>query len=251
MLLLYLPLGVTCASSFNAATSGAAWKGFTLRWYAELWADGVMAEAAANSLVVAGASTLVSTLLGTALGFGLERFPWSRRWLRGFDALVDLPIVTPDIIFGIGLLLAFRALGAVAPSIELGLGTLVAAHATFQISFVALVVRSRLAALGPEYDEAARDLYAGDWLCLRRITLPLVAPAIVAGALLAFTLSLDDTVVSVFVRGVTRTLPTQMFAEIKKGIRPELHALSTVFFLVTLALVLGLERAGRTKRSEA
>jgi spermidine/putrescine transport system permease protein len=149
------------------------------------------------------------------------------------------------------MLLAFEAVRQMIGGLRLGMGTMIVAHVTFQISFVALVVGSRLATLGRSVEEAARDLYAGSLHALRRVTLPLIAPGIVAGAMLAFTLSLDDFVISFFTSGpASVTLPLYIYGSLRRGITPEIHALSTIVFLVTVALVLGLQVFARNTREE-
>jgi len=248
---LYLPLAAVAALSLNAARYGAAWKGFSLRWYAQLAHNELVVHAAANTLVLAVVSTAVSTVLGTFLAIGLERFPWPRWMRRLIDGIVYVPVVTPDIVFAVGMLLAFEAVRQVIGGLRLGMGTMIIAHVTFQISFVALVVGSRLATLGRSVEEAARDLYAGSWHSLRRVTLPLITPGIVAGAMLAFTLSLDDFVISFFTSGPSSvTLPLYIYGSLRRGITPDIHALSTIVFLVTVALVLGLQALARDTREE-
>ena len=251
LVLLYLPLVAVAALSLNAARFGVAWKGFSLRWYAQLAGNGLVLSAAANTLVLAAASTAVSTVLGTLLALGLERFPWPG-WLRkAIDAVVYVPVITPDIVFAVGMLLAFEAARAVFGGLRLGLGTMIVAHVTFQASFVALTVSSRLATIGRTVEEAARDLYAGSWYVMRRVTFPLLAPGIVAGAMLAFTLSLDDFVISFFTSGpASVTLPLYIYGSLRRGITPEIHALSTIVFLVTVLLVLSLQLATRAPRED-
>jgi len=251
LLLLYLPLAAVAALSLNAARFGVAWKGFSLRWYVLLASNGVVLSAAANTLILAAVSTVVSTALGTLLALGLERFPWPR-WLRkAVDAVVYVPVVTPDIVFAVGMLLAFEAVRAVLGGLRLGMGTMIVAHVTFQTSFVALTVSSRLATIGRTVEEAARDLYAGTWYVMRRVTFPLLAPGVVAGAMLAFTLSLDDFVISFFTSGPSSvTLPLYIYGSLRRGITPEIHALSTIVFLVTVLLVLALQLATRAPRED-
>ena len=251
LVLLYLPLVAVAALSLNAARFGVAWKGFSLRWYARLAANGIVLSAAANTLILAAVSTAVSTLLGTLLALGLERFPWPR-WLRkAVDAVVYVPVVTPDIVFAVGMLLAFEAVRAVLGGLRLGMATMIVAHVTFQVSFVALTVSSRLATIGRTVEEAARDLYAGAWYAMRRVTFPLLAPGVVAGAMLAFTLSLDDFVISFFTSGPSSvTLPLYIYGSLRRGITPEIHALSTIVFLVTVLLVLALQLATRAPRED-
>jgi spermidine/putrescine transport system permease protein len=240
--LLYLPLLAVAVLSFNRARFGVGWQGFTFDWYARLWHNDVVLRAARNTLILAVASTAISTVLGTMLALGIARYRWPRRIENAFSTLVHLPIVTPDIIFAAALVVAFRTLRAMTGLFELGLATMIIAHVTFQISFVALVVRARLATIEPEIEEAARDLYAGTFDVVRKVLLPLIAPGIVAGALLAFTLSLDDFVISFFTSGPeSATLPIYIFSSLKRGISPEIHAISTILFVGTAVLALALQ----------
>ena len=248
---LYLPLLAVAGMSLNAARFGTAWKGFSLRWYVQLAHNPVVLQAGMNTLVLAAVSTAAATVLGTFLAIGLERFPWPRWVRRLVDGVVYVPVVTPDIVFAVGMLLAFEAVREAFGGLRLGMATMILAHVTFQISFVALVVGSRLATLGRAVEEAARDLYAGTWQSLRRVTLPLIAPGIVAGAMLAITLSLDDFVISFFTSGPSSvTLPLYIYGSLRRGITPDIHALSTIVFLVTVALVLGLQAFTRSPRED-
>jgi spermidine/putrescine transport system permease protein len=251
LVFLYLPLVAVAALSLNASRFGAAWKGFSLKWYAQLLQNEVVLAATGNTLILATISTLAATALGTLLAIGLERFPWPR-WLRRIvDGIVYVPVVTPDIVFAVGMLLAFEAARQILGGLRLGLGTMIVAHVTFQVSFVALVVSSRLATIGRNVEEAARDLYAGTWYAMRRVTFPLLAPGVVAGAMLAFTLSLDDFVISFFTSGPSSvTLPLYIYGSLRRGITPEIHALSTIIFLVTVSLVLLLQLLVRTPKEE-
>jgi spermidine/putrescine transport system permease protein len=248
---LYLPLLAVAALSLNSSRFGVAWKGATLRWYAQLAGNSLVLAAAGNTLLLATVSTVVATVLGTLLALGLERFPWPR-WLRRIvDGVVYVPVVTPDIVFAVGMLLAFEAARQLLTGLRLGMFTMIVAHVTFQISFVALVVGSRLATSGRSVEEAARDLYAGTWYALHRVTFPLIAPGIVAGAMLAFTLSLDDFVISFFTSGPSSvTLPLYIYGSLRRGITPEIHALSTIVFLVTVSLVLALQLLVRSPRED-
>ena len=249
--LLYLPLVAVAALSLNASRYGAAWGGLTLKWYARLASNRIVLQAAGNTLILAGISTAVATVLGTALALGLDRFPWPRRLKGAVDALVYVPVVIPDIVFAVGMLLAFEAARGLFADLRLGMFTMVVAHITFEIPFIALVVSSRLYTIGRSVEEAARDLYARTPYALRRITLPLLAPGIVAGAMLAFTLSLDDFVISFFTSGpASVTLPLYIYGALRRGISPEIHALSTIVFGLTVVLVLGLELVLRRPKEE-
>lgn len=243
---LYLPMLAVGILSFNKTRYGLQWNGFTLDWYVRLFQNQDIREATFNTFYLAIASTLVATVLGTLLAIALERYPWSRR-ARGFlDNILYLPVVTPDIILAVSLVVAFGALRAVSSVFEPGITTMILGHITFQIAFVALTVQSRIKSLGHDLDEAARDLYASYGYYLRRVLLPLLTPGIVAGAMLAFTLSLDDFVISFFTAGPTsQTLPLIIYASVRRGVTPEIHALSTLIFLATVLLVLGSERLTR------
>jgi spermidine/putrescine transport system permease protein len=243
LLFLYAPSAAVAVFSLNQAKFGLAWKGFTWQWYVQLFQNQAVLDAAWNSLFTAGVSTALATVLGTALALGLDRFPWPGRLKGAMDAVVPLPVVTPDIILAAALVLTFSYFQSLTGALEIGRTTLVIGHVTFQISFVALVVRSRLAAFGRELDEAARDLYASGLYLFLRVTLPLIWPGILAGAMLAFTLSLDDFIISFFTHGPDSvTLPIYIYSSIRRGLSPEIHALSTLMLLATVALVIAAER---------
>jgi spermidine/putrescine transport system permease protein len=240
---LYAPLLAVGVMSVNAARYGFAWRGFSLQWYAGLFHDPQVLEAARNTLILAVVSTAAATVLGTMLAIGAWRFPWPAWMRRGLDVTVYLPVVTPDIIFAAALVIAFWVLQHVSAAFEPGLLNMILAHVTFQMAFVALVVHGRMATIGRTIEEAARDLYADTPYLLRRVLLPLLLPGIAAGAMLAFTLSLDDFVISFFTAGPdSTTLPIFIYASVRRGVTPEIHALSTLIFLATVVLVLGLER---------
>jgi len=240
MALLFLPLVAVAVSSFNADRHGQSWGGASLVWYRQLARDSAILEATWNTLFVATLSTLISTLLGTLLAIALHRTPWPRSVRHLFEGAILLPVVTPDILFAVALVGAFGVLRQISSIWDPGHLTLVVGHATFQISFVVLVVRARLAAIGPEQMEAARDLYANTWEGWRRVLLPQIAGSILAGALLAFTLSLDDFVISFFTSGPgSATLPLAIYASVRRGLSPVIHALSTVLLCATLLAILG------------
>lgn len=243
---LYLPLLGVAVFSVNSARRGVVWKGFTLDWYLKLLDNEWILAAAWNTLVLAVVSTLVATVLGTILAIGMDRFPWSKRSATGLDILLHIPVVIPDIILAAALVVAFGLLRLLSSIFEPGLFNMIIGHITFQIAFVALVVRSRLVAIGREVEEAARDLFADNWYLLRRVMLPLLLPGIVAGGMLAFTLSLDDFVISFFTAGPeSQTLPLYIFAAVRRGVTPQIHALSTLVLLITIILVVATERLTR------
>ena len=243
---LYLPLMAVAFFSVNNTKYGMAWKGFTLDWYLKLFQNEVILHAAWNTLVLAVVSTLVSTVLGTVLAIGMDRFPWPRKMNTFLDLTLHLPVIIPDIILAAALVVAFGFLRQVSSWFEPGLLSMIIGHITFQVAFVALVVRSRLVSIGKDIEEAARDLYATTSYLLWKITLPLLIPGIIAGAMLAFTLSLDDFVISFFTAGPDSvTLPLYIFAAVRRVVTPQIHALSTLVLLVTIVLVALMERFSR------
>ena len=245
-LFLYAPIAVVTLFSFNARRYGMVWSGFTTQWYAHLLDSSDKVLAAENTIVLAVVSTAVSTLLGTLLGYGLARYAFPGK--RFFSWLMYVPVVIPDIVMAVAMLLFFALLRTATGLFELGLSTMILAHITFQIPFVAIVVRSRLAGMDPALEEAARDLGAGTWQTFRHVTLPLIAPGIVAGALLAFTLSLDDFVVSFFTAGPgSTTLPILIYSSVKRGITPDINALSTLIVLASVVGTLLLSLPGRAR----
>jgi spermidine/putrescine transport system permease protein len=246
LVFLYLPLAAVAFFSVNATKYGLVWKGFTLDWYVKLFNNELILNAALNTLILALASTLAATLLGTVLAIGIDRFPWPRRVETFLDMVLHVPVVIPDIILAAALVVIFNLMRLVSAWFEPGLFTMIIGHITFQIAFVTLVVRSRLVAMNPEIEEAARDLFAGTPYLLWHITLPLILPGIVAGGLLAFTLSLDDFVISFFTAGTDSvTLPIFIYAAVRRVVTPEVHALSTIVLAITVMLVVGAERLTR------
>lgn len=245
IVLLYLPLLAMAVLSVND-NRGFAWRGFTMKWYAAVLQDRALLDMTVNTLILASVSTVIATVLGTALAIGMERTPWTRRTGLVMEGILQLPVVTPDIIFAAALVVAFGTLRRVSDLFDPGMFTMILGHVTFQVAFVTLVVRGRLATLGPWMEEAGRDLYAEGWALFRRVTLPLILPGVVAGAMLAFTLSLDDFVISFFTAGSeSTTLPLFIYASLRKGVSPQIHALSTLMMLATVVLVIGLERLTR------
>ena len=227
----YLPIVVVVVSSFNGARFGSGFEGPTLDWYRRLFAHEEIWPAVVNSLLVAAGATLVSVVLGTTAALALHHF--RGRLQRLHYALIYTPLVVPEILMGISLLLFFAAIG-----LELGLFTIFLAHVSFCLSYVAMVVLGRLQDFDDSVVEAARDLGAGWWAIAWRILLPLLAPGILAGGLLAFTLSIDDFVISFFVAGPgSTTLPIRIYSMIKHGSPPLINALSTLLLLVTFLAV--------------
>ena len=246
---LYIPLLAVAVFSVNASKYGLVWKNFTFNWYVRMIQDPYILNAAFNTLILAVISTAIATVLGTALAIGMENFPWGRKLKSLLDSVLHLPVITPDIILAAALVVVFSLLRHLSAIFDPGLPTMIIGHITFQVAFVALVVRSRIASLGHNVEAAARDLYAGNYYLLRHVTLPLLMPGIVAGAMLAFTLSLDDFVISFFTSGPKSvTLPLLIYASVRRGITPEIHALSTVILLLTVILVFAFERLTRLQQ---
>jgi spermidine/putrescine transport system permease protein len=239
LLFFYLPIFVLVINSFNASRFGGAWSGFSLKWYVRLFQAREIWEAAWNTLLVAVAATAVSAVLGTLAAFALHRY---RGWLQQTHfLLVYTPLVVPEVLMGISLLMSFVAAG-----LELGLFTVFLAHTTFCISYQAMVVLARLQDFDPAVLEAAQDLGAGWWTIAWRVLLPLLAPGIASGALLAFTLSVDDFVITFFTAGPgCTTLPLRVYSMIKHGFPPLINVLSTLLLAVTfLAVWLSQRLAG-------
>ncbi|MCQ1550953.1 MAG: ABC transporter permease [Candidatus Accumulibacter phosphatis] len=229
---LYLPLAVVVIFSFNDSLLNAEWVGFTTHWYETLFDDSEMLNAAVNSLFIAIAAASVATVLGTMAGMAMQR--WRSGFLRCLPFLVLTPVAMPELLLGVSLLLFFRQV----LDLTLGLISILIAHITFSIGFVAIIVRTRLAGMGESMFEAARDLGARPWQSFRRVTLPLLLPGILAGFLMSFTLSIDDFVITVFVAGVgVTTLPLQIYSMIKVAVSPEVNAVSTLLMALTLTLI--------------
>lgn len=232
LFLLHLPVLVLMAFSFNRSRFSMEWSGFTLEWYARLLERGDILEALRASLFVALASTALATAFGTLIALALARHAFRGR--RLYQGLLYLPIVTPEIVVGISLLVLFAAGGA-----RLGLGTITIAHVAFNISFVAVVVLARLHGMGRDLEEAAMDLGADPLTTFFRVTLPQILPGVIAGALLAFTMSFDDFVITFFVAGVgSTTLPLLVYSMVRRGVEPTINAISTIILVVTTTAIL-------------
>lgn len=244
---LYAPIALVIVYSFNAARYGTDWHGFTFDWYLRLLDNDAATAAAINTLELACTSTFFSVLLGSVLGYGMSRYEFPGK--RLFHHVLHVPVFIPDIVMAVALLLFFAVVRQWLAGFELGMVTMTLAHITFQIPFVAIVVRARMADCDPQLEEAAADLGAGPWLTFRHVTLPLMMPGIVAGGLLAFTLSLDDFMVSFFTSGPgSTTLPILIYSSVKRGITPDINALATLIVLVSaLTVVTVAWLRGRTE----
>ena len=266
---LWIPILVLVVFSFNDSPSVTAWRGFTLDWYRNIFENTVSVSGPAtnfqtelllrslrNSLIVGGISTVIATAIGTMFALAVDRgrFPGKKLW----NSLFYLPVVIPDITLGVALAVFFRIVfnavdAATGVRLVSGFGTIVIAHVAFNISYVAIVVRSRLATMNRSLEEAAFDLGANRWQAFLRITLPNLMPGILAGGLLAFTLSLDDFVVTFFTAGVgTTTLPLFVYGMLKQRVPPEINAVSTLMIVASIVLVgVSLLLQGRQGRRRA
>ena len=248
---LWAPILVLVIFSFNDSRSVASWQGFTTRWYANIFSNVVGTEARfstenllssfRNSMLVGAAATIIATVIGTMVAISLVRGVYPGK--RILNSVLYLPVVIPEITQGVSLLIFFKI---VFDYIEMaagargapGFGTIIIGHVVFNISYVAIVVRARLVDMNPRYEEAARDLGANEWKTFWYVTFPLLLPAIIAGALLAFTLSLDDYIVTAFTTGPgTTTLPIFVYGLLKLSVTPEINAISTIMLIISTVLV--------------
>ncbi|AIG28763.1 ABC transporter permease [Brevibacillus sp. 7WMA2] len=228
---LYLPIAVLILYSFNDSRINATWSGFTLKWYTSLFENDRVLDALTNSLIIAVVTTVVTTILAAFLSLALHRYKF--RFKQAFNGLIYLPILIPDILMGLSLLVMFSQL-----YMPLGKLTIIIAHITFSLSFAVVIITARLAGMGQELEEAAQDLGASSFNTFRYITLPIISPGLIAAALMTFTMSLDDFVISFFVAGPdSTTLPLYIYGMVKRGVSPELNALSTIMILVIVVLI--------------
>lgn len=231
-LFLYAPIIILIVYSFNNSKVNAVWMGFTTKWYYQLASDGDILTALKNSLLVAFLSTLISTIIGTLAAVGMYKYKFKGKTV--LDGLLYVPIIIPEIVMGISLLVFFSQ-----TKITLGIITLILAHVTFSISYVVVVVRAKLSGFDRNLEDAAMDLYANEFQTFSKITLPIILPGIAAGALMAITLSLDDVIISFFVSGPSyETLPLKIYSMVRVGVTPEINALSTVMIVITLSIAI-------------
>jgi spermidine/putrescine transport system permease protein len=235
MVFLYLPIAILIAFSFNTSRLNILWEGFTLDWYRVVWHDTVLVHSLQNSLYVAAVTTVLSVALGTAGAWLLHRYHF--RGVRVWQTLIYVPMLVPEVIMGVSLLILF-----VVMHLELGFTSIIISHVTFCFPFVLVAVQARLAGLDPALEEAAMDLGATPAVAFRKVLVPYLMPAIVSGALMSFSLSLDELIVTYFTASAgSRTLPLEIFGRVKKGLDPTLNAISTVFILFTVVLVVSTE----------
>ena len=238
-LFLYVPIAVLVGYSFNTSKLNVVWEGFTFRWYRELLGNEPILRTLGNSLLVASISTVLAVVIGTTGAWLLHRFRY--RFARGIQALICVPMIMPEIVMGVSLLILFRVV-----SLDLGFTTVILAHATFCFPFVLVAVQARLQGLDPALEEAALDLGATPLRAFWLVIVPCLRPAVISGALMAFTLSMDELIISFFtVAPSSRTLPLQVFGMAKVGLNPMLNALSAIFVVTTVAFVLFTEHLKR------
>lgn len=242
--LMYVPILLVIVYSFNESKISSIWTGFSLKWYGELFRDSAMFEALGNTLVLGVASSLCAGVVGTLGAFGMTKVKF--RTKGAVEYISTLPIMIPEIILGMVFLAFFSLLG-----LPFGMVTLVIAHTAFCIPYVYMLVKARLVGMDKSLEEAAADLGASPVRVFFDITLPLLLPAIVSGMLLAFAMSVDDVIISVFVTGVnTNTLPLKIYTQMKTGITPKINALCTLMFAATLLLCGLAAFLGRTPKKK-
>lgn len=231
-LFLFLPIFVVVTNSFNATTSKPylSWKGFSLAWYGKLWSNTALLSSFGNTMIIAAASTVLSTIIGTLAAVGIYRYKFKGKGI--INGLLYIPVVIPEIVLGIALLTIFS--NAKVPR---GMLTLILSHVSFCVPYVIFNVRARLSGYDKSIEEASMDLGANRLVTFFEITLPVLAPGIAGGALLAFTLSIDDVIISYFVNGQTKTYPLKVMESIKSGVSPDVNALSTLILIGTILLV--------------
>jgi spermidine/putrescine transport system permease protein len=244
---LLTPVAIIVLFSFNdpAGRSNFTWQGFTLKYWMNPFGVNGLPEAVGLSLVIAFLSTLTATALGTLVAIALERYRFRGR--GAINSLIFLPMATPEIIMGASLLTLFVSIGA-PPFFPLNFTTILIAHIMFNISFVVVTVRARLAGFPRHLEEAAADLYANEWQTFWRVTFPLILPGVIAAALLAFSLSIDDFVITNFSAGKTQTFPMYIYAKYRIGIPVQVNVIGTVIFLVAVGAVLLTTISGRRRR---
>lgn len=241
-LLMYIPIAVVIVFSFNESKLTVAFTGFSLKWYEQLFSDRDMLEALGNSLMLGVLSCALSAVIGTFGAVGLSRIHWKTKGALEYISI--LPLMIPEIILGMVLMAFFYMLG-----LPFGMLTLLIGHTVFCVPYILMEVKARLVGMDPSLEEAARDLGAGAFRAFRDITLPLIMPAVISGSLLAFAMSMDDVVISIFVNGPRiSTLPIKVYTQLKTGVTPEINALCTIMLAVTLVIFLFQSLVGRRKK---
>ena len=237
--LMYLPIAVVIVFSFNESKFPVRFTGFSLKWYQELFSDSAMIEALGNSLFLGVVSCFVSAVIGTLGAVGLSRIHWKTKGILEYISI--LPLMIPEIILGMVLMAFFYMM-----NLPFGMLTLLIGHTVFCVPYILMDVKARLAGMDPSLEEAARDLGAGPFRAFWDIILPLIMPAVMSGSLLAFAMSMDDVVISIFINGPRlSTLPIKVYTQIKTGVTPEVNALCTIMLAVTLLILLVYTAIGK------
>jgi spermidine/putrescine transport system permease protein len=236
MLFLYIPLFVLMVFSFNDSKRNVVWRGFTTKYYGKAWENDLLWDAMINSLTIAAAATVFSLIIGSMAAVMLWRFRFPFK--SAVDGTISLPIIVPEICLGVAFLVFFSWIGWPSDfAWPFNLGAIIIAHITFCFPFVTMVVRARLATFNREQEEAAKDLGASEWQAFRDVLIPHIKPALISGALLAFTLSLDDFVITFFTSTPgTDTFPVMVYSLVKRGVTPDVNAASTILILLTVVL---------------
>ena len=241
--LMYLPIGVVIVFSFNESKLPVKFSGFSLKWYDQLFHNGAMMEALGNSLILAVLSCLVSAIIGTLGAVGLSRIHWKTKGAMEYISI--LPLMIPEIILGMVLMAFFYML-----NLPFGMLTLLIGHTVFCVPYILMEVKARLVGMDPALEEAARDLGATSFRAFWDITLPLIMPAVLSGSLLAFAMSMDDVVISIFINGPRlSTLPIKVYTQIKTGVTPEINALCTIMLAVTILVLLVYFLMGKKRKT--
>jgi len=250
LVFLYIPLVQVTIASFNASKYGGPWLGYTLKWYTKLFHETAIWEALVNTLVIASISTVISTILGTMAALAIHRA--KGKWATAWQILIQTPLVVPDILLGISMLLLFVLVISLCNGtlqalfgfqFELGMTTIIIAHVTFCLCYVTMVVLGRLQEFDTSLLEAAQDLGASPQYTFFRVTLPIISPGIIAGALFAFTLSIDDFVITFFVKGAgDTTLPIYIQSAMRRGTPAVINALSVIFIVLTFVVVFAFQK---------
>lgn len=250
-LFLYAPIVVLIVFSFNDSTtmSRSVWSGFSIKWYLKLFQDGMLLSALRNTLVIAAVAALVSTVLGTAAAIGIGGM--NKLMKRMVMDVTNLPMVNPEIVTGVSLMLLFVFVAKSMGNLTLGMFSLILAHITFCLPYVILSVLPKLRQMDPHLYEAAQDLGCSPIFAFFKVVLPEIMPGVVTGMIMAFTLSIDDFVISYFTSGTTQTLPIFIYSMTRKRISPEINALSTLLFgaIIVLLLIINFRQA-RDKKAE-
>lgn len=237
--LMYLPIAVVIVFSFNESKFPVRFTGFSLKWYQEFFSDSAMIEALGNSLFLGVVSCFVSAVIGTLGAVGLSRIHWKTKGILEYISI--LPLMIPEIILGMVLMAFFYMM-----NLPFGMLTLLIGHTVFCVPYILMEVKARLAGMDPSLEEAARDLGAGPFRAFWDIILPLIMPAVMSGSLLAFAMSMDDVVISIFINGPRlSTLPIKVYTQIKTGVTPEVNALCTIMLAVTLLILLVYTAIGK------